>query len=148
MKSSPLERLAALRRQQLDAGKAKLARLRNQRDDYESEIRLAAADSIDARDQALRRTQADGGSLTALQDYLDFLEIRQNRSAQSAASLEQEIAQQSAVVLTARREVEIARRLLDKHRRLEQLRTNRIQQAQLDDWFLTGLLRRRREPSP
>lgn len=147
MKSSPLERLAAFRRQQLDAAEAKLAQLRNQRDDHESEIRLAAADSIDARDQALRRAQADGSSLTALQDYLDFLEIRQNQSAQSAANLEQEIAQQSAVVLTASREVEIARRLLDKHRRLEQLRTNRVQQAQLDDWFLTGLLRRRREPS-
>ena len=147
MKSSPLERLAAFRRQQLDAAEAKLTQLRNQRDDYESEIRLAAADSIDARDQALRRAQADGSSLTALQDYLDFLEIRQNQSAQSAANLEQEIAQQSAVVLTVRREVEIARRLLDKHRRLEQLRTNRVQQAQLDDWFLMGLLRRRREPS-
>ena len=106
---------------------------------------MAAAESIKARDQAAGRTQAYGSSLTALQDHLDFLEVRQNRSAHAAAQLEQEIARQSAVVLAARREFKIAGRLLDKQLRLERLRTDRVEQARADEWFLTAPSRRRRE---
>ncbi len=108
---------------------------------------MAAADSIKARDQAAGRAQTDGSSLTALQDHLDFLELRQNRSAHAAAQLEQEIAQQVAVVLAARREFEIVGRLLEKQRRLERLRVDRVEQARADEWFLTRLSRRRRERS-
>ncbi len=147
MKLSSLKRLADFRRQQLDVTEAALARLRGQRDGHESDIRMAAADSIKARDQAAQRAQAYGSSLTALQDHLDLLEIRQNQSAHAAARLEQEISQQEAVVLAARREFEIAARLLDKQRRLERLHTDRIEQARADEWFLTALSRRRRERS-
>ena len=140
MKPSSLERLAIFRRQQLEAAEAKLAHLRAKRDNFENETRLAAADSIEIRNQTLGRTHTDGSSLTALQDYLDLLELRQVQSAHSAAGLEPEIDRQLNVVLTARREAEIARRLLEKRRRAERLRATRAQQAQLDDWFLTRLL--------
>ena len=145
MKISSLARLSGFRRQQLDLAEAELARLNARREGYESEIRTAAANSIDARDQAAGRAQADGNSLAALQDYLDLLEIRQNQSAHAATQVEQEIARQMGIVLTARREVEVAGRLLDKQRRLERLRVDRVEQARADEWFLTRLSRRRRE---
>ena len=129
MKPSSLERLATLRRQQLEAAEAKLAQLRAQRDNCVSETRRAAADSINVRDQAMGRAQADGSSLTALQDYLDLLERRQVQSAHSAAGLEPEIARQLAVVPAARREAEIARRLLERVRQAERLRSARTQQV-------------------
>ena len=74
-----------------------------------------------------------------------FLRSVKTSRAHAATQVEQEIARQMDIVLTARREVEVAGRLLDKQRRLERLRVDRVEQARADEWFLTRLSRRRRE---